>query len=107
MGPTTPAQNASAAPAPVNPLQTVRGSDGKSVDFSRVVETILQINQQLIRVLVECQNRRVTLPDLISYKVRFQANLTYLATMADYVFKPVQCLIDTGFLNGVVLTTVQ
>ncbi|KAI8591888.1 hypothetical protein BDZ88DRAFT_17881 [Geranomyces variabilis] len=54
------------------------------------IESILQINQHLIRILLEYQSLDPPVAAIESrqYHERLQANLTYLATVADFVLKP-------------------
>ncbi|KAI9596964.1 hypothetical protein BDF19DRAFT_412493 [Syncephalis fuscata] len=55
----------------------------------RVVETVLQVNMELIRLCVEYQNRGwFQDPDYAIYQARLQSNLIYLASVADYHLKP-------------------
>ncbi|CAO3695501.1 unnamed protein product [Rhizopus stolonifer] len=51
---------------------------------SKRVEAILEMNQEIIRLLVESKNTTGYLePDLAVYQAKLQSNLTFLATMAD------------------------
>ncbi|KAL5032521.1 hypothetical protein RTP6_000609 [Batrachochytrium dendrobatidis] len=53
-----------------------------------IVQSILDINKQLIRILVEYQNNGwIGEPEQKIYQQRLQTNLTYLATLADAVQK--------------------
>ncbi|RKP14628.1 hypothetical protein BJ684DRAFT_15055 [Piptocephalis cylindrospora] len=55
----------------------------------RVVETVLQVNSELIRVCIDYQNRGwINDPDLAIFQARLQSNLTYLAAVADHYIKP-------------------
>ncbi|TPX64555.1 hypothetical protein SpCBS45565_g05815 [Spizellomyces sp. 'palustris'] len=63
-----------------------------SPNFSHsTIEKILKINQHLIRILLEYQNNGWTgEPEYKPYQERLQTNLTYLATVADWVLKAPQ-----------------
>ncbi|PKK72186.1 hypothetical protein RhiirC2_743268 [Rhizophagus irregularis] len=55
------------------------------IDYTqKCVQLILEINYELIRVCIDYQNKGITNDqDLAMYKSRLQANLSYLATVAD------------------------
>ncbi|RKP05745.1 hypothetical protein THASP1DRAFT_32417 [Thamnocephalis sphaerospora] len=99
-GTSSAALTASAAPASEKKSSTKRESDEAVTDevdrpsfvpelSARVIETVLQINTELIRLCVEYQNRGwFQDPDFAIYQTRLQANLSYLASVADYYLKP-------------------
>ncbi|RKP23344.1 hypothetical protein SYNPS1DRAFT_30918 [Syncephalis pseudoplumigaleata] len=68
----------------------------------RVIETVLQVNMELIRLCVEYQNRGwFQDPDYAIYQARLQSNLTYLASVADYHLKPDKPTALSERVNGI------
>ncbi|KAI9095891.1 hypothetical protein DFS34DRAFT_594908 [Phlyctochytrium arcticum] len=94
------ASMASAMPRPSNPSSVASSSPiprpardpGTATQFTHsTIESILKINQHLIKILLDYQNNGWTNePDYKPYQERLQTNLTYLATVADWVLKAPQ-----------------
>ncbi|KAJ1721523.1 hypothetical protein LPJ53_003952 [Coemansia erecta] len=60
-----------------------------------IIQMILSINAELIRLCQEYQNNSLMDdPQFIMYQMRLQSNLAYLASVADHYLDPTRCIPD-------------